>query len=79
MAPADSLILDAKQAILEEHHRRFQAFYKEGQLEEALKQFNTTIACASDLLTESLQLLERTLETQDQKNPETNPPQIPST
>lgn len=64
MTSADSLILDAKQAILEEHHRQFQSFYREGQLEEALKQFHTTIVCASDLLNDSLRLLEQAIQSQ---------------
>lgn len=76
MTPADCLILDAKQAILEEHHRRFQAFYKEGRLEEALQQFNTTIACASDLLDDSIRVLERVIESRGSR-PATPPSALP--
>jgi hypothetical protein len=39
MTAADSLILDAKQAILDEHHRRFQVLHQEGRLQEACKRF----------------------------------------
>lgn len=58
----DSLMLDAKQAILEEHHRRFQSLYQEGQWEEALKQIHVTLSCAADLLNESLRILDETLD-----------------
>lgn len=70
MDSSDSLILDAKQAILEEQHRRFQALQKEGKWAEAMQQFQTTMHCASDLLTDSLTLLERVLETHRQPPPE---------
>jgi hypothetical protein len=70
MDSSDSLMLDAKQAILEEQHRRFQALQKEGKWVEAMQQFQTTMHCASDLLTDSLTLLERVLETHRQPPPE---------
>lgn len=62
MGPADSLMLDAKQAILDEQHRKFQVLQQEGRWPEAMQQFHVTLSCASDVLTESLQLLERVLE-----------------
>ncbi len=71
MSVVDSLLLDAKQAILEEHHRRFQTFYKEGRVEEAMQQFNTTIACATDLLNDSLRVLEQAIE---RHGPKSDPP-----
>ena len=58
MGPADSLMLDAKQAILDEQHRKFQVLQKEGRWPEAMQQFHVTLRCASDVLTESLQLLD---------------------
>ena len=58
----DSLMLDAKQAILDEHHRRFQTFYQEGRLEEALEQIHVTLSCATDLLNESLRILDEALD-----------------
>jgi hypothetical protein len=70
MDSSDSLMLDAKQAILEEQHRRFQTLQKEGKWAEAMQQFQTTMHCASDLLTDSLTLLERVLETHRQPPPE---------
>jgi len=69
MDSSDCLMLDAKQAILEEQHRRFQALQKEGKWAEALHQFQTTMHCASDLLSDSLNLLERVLETHRQSHP----------
>jgi len=68
MDSSDSLILDAKQSILEEQHRRFQALQREGKWVEAMQQFQATMTCASDLLNDSLQLLERVLETQRQRS-----------
>jgi len=61
MTPAESLILDAKQAILEEQHRRFQTLQEEGRWQEALQQFQVTLSCASDLLNHSLAVLEQVL------------------
>ena len=58
----DSLMLDAKQAIMEEHHRRFQSLYQEGRWEEALQQIHVTLSCAADLLNESLQILNEALD-----------------
>jgi hypothetical protein len=65
----DCLLLDAKQAILDEQHRRFQALQREGKLAEAMQQFQATMSCASDLLNESLRLLERVIENQQPKPP----------
>lgn len=76
MDSSDSLMLEAKQAILEEQHRRFQVLQKEGKWVEAMQQFQATMHCASDLLTESLKLLERVLETH-QPPPSNNPPSPP--
>lgn len=67
MGPADSLMLDAKQAILDEQHRKFQALKQEGRWPEAMQQFHVTLSCASDVLTESLQLLERVLEARSRR------------
>jgi hypothetical protein len=52
-------MLDAKQAILEEHHRRFLEMQKEGRWEEALQQYNVTLQCAAGLLQQSLQVLKK--------------------
>ena len=62
MTVVDSLMLDAKQAILDEHHRRFQTLHQEGRWEEALKQIHVTMSCAADLLNESLRVLDEALE-----------------
>jgi hypothetical protein len=62
MTSVDSLMLDAKQAILDEHHRRFRLLHQEGRLQEAIQQFHVTISCANDLLNESLRVLEAALE-----------------
>ena len=64
---ADSLMLDAKQAILDEQHRKFQVLQQEGRWPEAMHQFHVTLSCASDVLSESLQLLERVLEAQSRR------------
>lgn len=62
MTVVDSLMLDAKQVIMDEQHRRFQTFYREGRWEEALQQIHVTLTCATDLLTESLRVLDEALE-----------------
>ena len=63
MTAADSLMLDAKQAIMDEHHRRFQTLHQEGRWVEALQQIHVTLSCATDLLNESFRVLDEALET----------------
>ncbi|CAI4032015.1 hypothetical protein DNFV4_02440 [Nitrospira tepida] len=75
MNPADTLMLDAKQAILDEAHRRFLVLQEEGRSEEAMQQFQVTLSCASDLLNESLQILERVLA--EQQRAEQDPSDSP--
>jgi 2'-5' RNA ligase len=55
-------MMDAKQAIMDEHHRRFQTLYQEGRWEEALQQIHITLSCATDLLNESLRVLDEALD-----------------
>jgi hypothetical protein len=74
MTPVESLILDAKQAILEEQHRRFQTLQREGRWEEAMQQFQVTLTCASDLLNHSLTILDDMLATQRHPDPPLTPP-----
>ncbi len=54
----DHLMLDAKHAIMDEQHRRFQTLHQEGRWEEALQQIHVTLSCATDLLNESLRVLD---------------------
>jgi|GEM_PF-479960 len=56
---AERLMLDAKKAILQEQHRRFQDMQREGHVDEAMHQLQVTLACAADLLKDSLKILER--------------------
>ena len=53
----------AKQAIMDEHRRRFQTLQQEGRWEEALQQTHVTLSCATDLLNESLRVFDEALET----------------
>ena len=62
MTAIDSLMLEAKHAIMDEHHRRFQTLRQEGRWEEALQEIQVTLSCAADLLNESLQVLEKALD-----------------
>lgn len=62
MTSADCLLLDAKHAILDEHHRKFQTLHHEGRLQEAMQQFHVTLSCASDVLNDALRLLDDALE-----------------
>lgn len=63
MTSVDCLMLDAKQAILDEHHRRFQDLHREGKVQESIQQIQVTLSCAADLLNDSLKLLDDTLNT----------------
>jgi hypothetical protein len=78
MTSVDCLLLDAKHAILDEHHRKFQALHNEGRVNEAVKQFHVTLSCASDVLNDALRLLEDTLEAHRQATL-IIPPSHPST
>lgn len=62
MTAIDSLLLDAKQAIMEEHHRRFQEHHREGEVKEAMRQFHLTVTCASELLNDSLKVLDQAID-----------------
>jgi hypothetical protein len=78
MTSVDCLLLDAKHAILDEHHRKFQALHDEGRVDEAVKQFHVTLSCASDVLNDALQLLDDMLEAHSRATL-LNPPSSPST
>lgn len=69
---AESLMLDAKKAILEEQHRRFQDLQAAGMWPEAMQQLQVTLGCAADLLKDSVNLLERAVEKRNLQSP---PPQ----
>ncbi|GJL50906.1 hypothetical protein [Candidatus Nitrospira salsa] len=73
---AERLMLDAKKAILQEQHRRFQELQKEGRWSDAMQQLHVTLSCAADLLKDSVGLLERTVN-QRQENKPTSLPDPP--
>jgi len=52
-------MLDAKKAILQEQHQRFQDLQHEGRWDDAWKQLHVTLACAADLLKDSVNMLEQ--------------------
>jgi hypothetical protein len=58
MMSVNSLILDAKKAILEEQHRRLQILREEGRWEDLLQQLPATLSCAADVLQHSLGMLQ---------------------
>ena len=58
---ADRLMLDAKKAILQEQHRKFQELQNEGRWDDAMQQLHVTLSCAADLLKDSVSILERTV------------------
>jgi hypothetical protein len=62
MTPVNYLLMDAKQAILEEQHRRFQELHREGRWVEAFEQMHGTLRCASDLLNEAILVLDEAIE-----------------
>ena len=82
MTPINYLIMDAKQAILEEQHRRFQKLQQEGRWIEALQQIHGTMTCASDLLNEAIHVLDEAiahhLSALQESHPQSTLPQKPS-
>lgn len=55
----ENLMLQAKTAILEHQVRRFHILQAEGKWEEALQQLQATLQCATDVLQDSLKVLEQ--------------------
>ena len=68
-AQADRLMLDAKKAILQEQHQRFQDLQREERWDDAWKQLHVTLTCAADLLKDSVGLLERAVNQKNQLQP----------
>jgi len=69
---AERLMLDAKKAILQEQHQRFQDLQREERWDEAWKQLHVTLSCAADLLKDSVCLLEKAVTQQKQLPPPTS-------
>lgn len=59
ISQADRLLLDAKKAILQDQHERFQILQREGRWNESWKQLHVTLSCAADLLKDSVGILEQ--------------------
>jgi hypothetical protein len=77
-AQADRLMLDAKKAILQEQHQRFQDLQREERWDDAWKQLHVTLTCAADLLKDSVGLLEKAVNQQNQlQPPSSTPPETP--
>ena len=75
---ADRLMLDAKKAILQEQHQRFQDLQREERWDDAWKQLHVTLTCAADLLKDSVGLLEKAVNKKNQlSSPSSTPPEIP--
>ncbi|MGB0908755.1 MAG: hypothetical protein ACPGYT_00190 [Nitrospirales bacterium] len=75
---AERLMLDAKKAILQEQHRRFQEMQKDGRWDDAMQQLHVTLSCAADLLKDSVNVLERAVSQQKGNDSNTLPePPIP--
>lgn len=78
-AQADRLMLDAKKAILQEQHQRFQDLQREERWDDAWKQLHVTLTCAADLLKDSVGLLEKVANQKHQQlPPSSTPPDTPS-
>jgi len=74
---AEGLMLEAKKAIMEEQHRRFQELQAAGMWKEAMAQLQVTLACAADLLKDSVALLERAVERRKNQVPKSDQEQYP--
>ena len=73
-AQADRLMLDAKKAILQEQHQRFQVLQREERWDDAWKQLHVTLTCAADLLKDSVGLLEKAMNQKNQLLPPSSTP-----
>ncbi|MDH3772600.1 MAG: hypothetical protein OET79_16700 [Nitrospirota bacterium] len=72
-AQAERLMLDAKKAILQEQHQRFQDLQREERWDDAWKQLHVTLTCAADLLKDSVSLLEKAVNQKSQLPPPSSP------
>lgn len=75
---AERLMLDAKKAILQEQHRKFQDLQKEGRWDDAMQQLHVTLSCAADLLKDSVSILERTVARRQGSPKNSSPGSTPS-
>lgn len=80
---ADRLLLDAKKAILQAQHQRFQDLQREGRWDEAWKQLHVTLSCAADLLKDSVGILEQVVRHKQGRSsggedPPSHPPHPPA-
>jgi hypothetical protein len=57
MLPFDCLMMEAKEALLNDQHRKFLQCYREGRWDEANTRLQASMSCATDLLQYSLELL----------------------
>jgi len=73
-AQADRLMLDAKKAILQEQHQRFQDLQREERWDDAWQQLHVTLTCAADLLKDSVGLLEKVVNQKNQLPPPSSTP-----
>ncbi len=73
-AQADRLMLDAKKAILQKQHQRFQDLQREERWDDAWKQLHVTLTCAADLLKDSVGLLEKAVNQKNQFLPPSSTP-----
>ncbi len=71
---AERLMLDAKKAILQEQHQRFQDLQREERWDDAWKQLHVTLTCAADLLKDSVGLLEKAVNKKKQLPPPASTP-----
>lgn len=58
MLPFECLMLEAKEALLDDQHRKFLQCYQEGRWDEANTRLQASMSCATDLLQYSLELLQ---------------------
>ena len=76
-AQADRLMLDAKKAILQDQHQRFQDLQREERWDDAWKQLHVTLTCAADLLKDSVCLLEKVVTQKNELPPPSSSPSEP--
>ena len=76
-AQAERLLLDAKKAILQEQHQRFQDLQREERWDDAWKQLHVTLTCAADLLKDSVGLLEKVVTKKNPLPPSSTSPSEP--
>lgn len=77
MSPVECLILEAKEALLDDQHQKLLRSYQEGRWDEAALRVAASLSCTADLLRDERELLRRAEEGDPASPPRTDASRAP--